>query len=301
MNYETIPTRLRRRTQWVCWKYVSRPGASKPAKVPCIPSTGHPANITDDTTWESFDIAYRHYHLERYDGLGFVLTQADDIVGIDIDNCVAPDGKLLQPAQSVIPLLESYTEYSPSGRGIRIFVMAVLGTFSGRRKGRLELYNYNRYLTVTGNHLPGTPPTLQSRLTELRQLYRVYLCGNRTAAKPKNPPQIYTRTPTDNAVIQRMFQGKLGHLYQQIYHNDISWVYGRNTPDESRADTLLMNALAFYTYRNANQMKRILLASPRAMHRLSKWMKVVREGQTYLDYQIADSIRYTKQYWSDLE
>lgn len=290
-----IPVPLRQRNQWVCWRYEAVAGRRKPAKIPYHPALGR-VDATRRDRLCSFEMVYETYtHRGGYDGIGFSLMVDDGIVGVDIDGCIDAAGELSPLASEVIELLSSYSEISPSGRGIRIFTAADLGEFAGRRKGDIELYNYNRYLTVTGQPLRSAPVPLAPRLEELRELYRRYLMPERR----ETPAHEYSLPPTDDdtEVLARMFAGKLGALYEQLYHGDVSGIYGRNEEggvDESRADTLLFNGLAYYTRGDATQMRRILLSSPRAQQRLAKWEKRVRGAQTYLDYQIEDSIQYSQ-------
>ncbi len=290
---------LKNLDQWVCWRYEQHPSRKKAMKTPYHASTGQRASVQDPQTWNSFEVAYQHYYQgDRYDGLGIVLTKRDDIAGVDIDHCIDDAGDLQPIAQDVITLVDSYSEISPSQHGIRIFARADLKDFGGRRKGAIELYNFGRYLTVTGEHLPGTPRDVQPRLPELRQLYRQYLMPDQSQlAQQESRRQQKPVEQTDNQVLERMFSGKRGELYQQIFEGNTSAVYGsgaHGTPDESRADVLLFNALAFYTYQDAEQMKRILLSSPRARQRLAKWFKRVQGEKNYLDYQVEESIGYTR-------
>jgi putative DNA primase/helicase len=294
--FEQVPERLRSLPQWICWRAEPHPSRRKPMKTPYNPMTGEKANIHDPETWGNFAAVVESYRIHYYDGIGLVLTQDDGIVGIDLDGCIT-DGQLSTLAQEIVTLLDSYTEISPSGSGIRIFVTADLGDFAGRRGQGLELYNFNRYLSVTGDHLPGTPLDVCSRYQELRSLYRKYLHAPATTpthTAPEGMPA--TLEQSDEVVLSRLFAGKLGELYRQIYHGVTTEVYGagQGESDQSRADVLLFNGLAFYTYQDAVQMRRILLSSPRYSQRAHKWHKRVQGETTYLDYQIADSIRYTR-------
>lgn len=302
---ETIPQLLKALDQWVCWRHEVHPSRQKPLKVPYDARTGARASVQAASTWHGFATAWHAYvHQGVYSGVGFVLTPEDPVVGVDIDNCLDPGGQLDEVAQSVVALLDSYTEISPSGTGLRIFVQADLGDFSGRRTPSLELYNFGRYLTVTGHHLAGTPGEPAARLSQLRHLYRKFFLPQTKTSSPTKPADSSPSPPRpaaveepDEQVLGRMFAGKLGHLYRQIYEGDVSAVYGYDGdggPDQSRADVLLFNALAFYTYGDAQQMRRILLSSPRAAQRMAKWNKRVRGEITYLEYQIADSIAYTR-------
>jgi primase-polymerase (primpol)-like protein len=80
-----------------------------------------------------------------------VVTEEDHIVGIDLDHCRDPKTGKIEPwAQDIIETVDSYTELSPSGTGIRIFVTANFRS-SINRKGGVEIYSTGRYLTVTGH------------------------------------------------------------------------------------------------------------------------------------------------------
>jgi putative DNA primase/helicase len=298
---EHIPDILKNYPQWVCWRYEIDPAREKPMKVPYSPHRLSRARVQDASTWGSFEDAWGAYDEgTRYDGIGFVLTKEDNIVGVDIDSCVSEDGTLTETAQAVVGLLDSYTEWSPSGKGLRIFVQADLKEFAGKRRPELELYNFGRYLTVTGHHLPGLPESIEQRLEELRELYRFFFSGS--AAAKQLPTEVVLPEKQrilpgdDNLVLDRMFSGGMGNLYHEIYHGVTSGVWSNGAggaPDESRADVLLFNALAYYTGQDASAMRRILLASPRAIQRMAKWNKRVKDGLTYLEYQIQDSIHYT--------
>lgn len=53
-----------------------------------------------------------------------VLTEQDDFIAIDIDDCVKnPSLDLQQGALEIIQSARSYAEYSPSGTGIHIYVL----------------------------------------------------------------------------------------------------------------------------------------------------------------------------------
>ena len=83
-------------------------------------------------------------------GIGLVLVADDDLMVFDLDHCRdAETGVIEEWATGIIDTLNSYTEVSPSGTGIHIFVR---GSLPGkrRRKGRVEVYESGRYMTVTG-------------------------------------------------------------------------------------------------------------------------------------------------------
>ena len=168
---KSIPQELREIPQWVAWMAAPNPKKGKADKVPVDAKTGRPGSSTNPTTWASFDTATKFYHanlgkthtIHTKDGIktgpiagiGFVLTEDSQIVGIDIDGCIEPNGIVKSFALQIIRRIESYTEESPSRTGVRIFVRGniPISGFNNKAKG-VEVYGTGRYLTVTGNILP---------------------------------------------------------------------------------------------------------------------------------------------------
>src|SRR5918994_4432419 len=156
--------------QWLCWRSEEREG--KPTKIPYSPSTGGRGSSTHPETWAGSEEAMKACKEEGYTGVGFVFTPEDDFCGVDLDGCLDPLTEEIEPwAWTIIEELDSYTEISPSGKGVHILVRAALP--EGRnRKGRFEAYDRSRYFTVTANHLAGTPQTIQGRQEELQGVVR---------------------------------------------------------------------------------------------------------------------------------
>ena len=167
---EMIPAALKALPRWVCWKRETRD--RKLTKVPYDAKTGRKASVTDPATWTTFKAAFAAS--PKSDGVGFVLTADDDIAGVDLDHCRDAETGIIEPwALSIIDQLHSYTEISPSHTGIRIFLRGVLPPV-GRKKGPLEFYETERYLTVTGNHLADTPLTIEERHQILQHVHAVH-------------------------------------------------------------------------------------------------------------------------------
>jgi len=105
------------------------------------------------------------------DGLGFMLD-GDGTAGLDLNHCVN-DGVLTPGALAILDLLPgTYAELSPSARGVRLFCYAKVT--KGRRfisQGvEMEICGTRRFLTVTGNRLPGRPSVLADHDSALRAL-----------------------------------------------------------------------------------------------------------------------------------
>jgi putative DNA primase/helicase len=151
-NFNEIPAELKALPQWILWKMEKR--NNKPTKVP-YQASGEMAQANNRRTWSTFATAVKFYLQGEYDGIGFVFSRQDNYIGIDIDKCVT-DEKPNAFATEIIDTLDSYTEFSPSGKGIHIIVKGnlpqnVIGTGRKNTKHGLEIYSYGRYFTFTGN------------------------------------------------------------------------------------------------------------------------------------------------------
>ena len=164
---ENIPQELAERRQWVLWLYEERNGQR--TKRP-YQANGRPASHTDPSTWGEFARVvdtYLNNHVGRWKGIGFVLSADDPFAGIDLDHCIQPDTGLLEDwAADIVSRINSYTERSPSGTGLRILLRGKLPEGlspkgGGRKKtrvgpdgkGAIEVYDKLRFLTITGHSL----------------------------------------------------------------------------------------------------------------------------------------------------
>lgn len=179
-DWESLPTletpairELAEIAQWVCW--VLKPRKNKPGKfdkIPFNPRSRRPALVNDPATWGTFNQAYQACQSSsKFSGIGFVLTSNAHIIGVDLDDCYNPDtNTLLEWAREIIGNLRTYTEISPSGTGIRMFLR---GDFKLERnkKGSIEVYSHSRFLTVTGEHFPGTPEEIKTHTMRLAGIF----------------------------------------------------------------------------------------------------------------------------------
>lgn len=253
MNLQTdnIPAELRELPQWV----------GRKGKIPFDPKTGKGAKAGEPSTWGTFGQAVIGMEIGSFDGIGFEFATGGGLVGIDLDHVVnVQTGEVQDWALDIVKRLNSYTEYSPSGTGLHVFVYGDIPA-SGRKKTinkntgeAVELYKEKRYFTVTGK--PFLPAPVASRPEELAALYAELFPTpqqtHTTAISTVNAPE-YIRVGLDrDRTLRALWDGR------------------RDTSDESSNDLALMNKLAFWCNRDEAQMIEAFLRSPYAAQKDDK-------------------------------
>lgn len=123
-------------------------------KAPRHPNGGWLLSVKEPERWATFDQVKQAYSSGKYDGIGMLLTSSAGVVGIDIDGWES----LVAAHTDVFDTLEEfiqqggYVERSPSGAGLRAFVKGHLAS-TGQKSGGFEIYDGDRFLTVTGQQL----------------------------------------------------------------------------------------------------------------------------------------------------
>lgn len=290
-----FPQELLTHDQWVVWRFETRPGQDKPTKVLYNPATGTRADSTAPTTWAPFDHACAAFNRGSWAGMGFVVTEDDPYVGIDIDHCIV-NGQLSDNARRWVDLLNSYTEITPSQNGVRVWVRGVKpGDRCKNAKAGVEIYQAERFFTVTGAHFDGTPRTINSRQKALTALYRELFPEEQPAPPlPTTPQPARDAIPQDDQeLLQRMFAARNGAAIRSLWQGQNHGHVGPDgQPDESAADLALCNHLAFWTGCDAQRMDRMFRQS--GLMR-PKWDRKARQGETYGQGTIARAIAATRE------
>ncbi|KMJ55019.1 hypothetical protein AB685_29440 [Bacillus sp. LL01] len=153
MNYDfnRIPDELKNTPQWIVWKSEIR--NDKPTKIP-YQANGQFAKSNDRSSWSTFIEAQQAFSTGRYDGVGFMFSKEDDFIGIDIDDCIE-DGAYSDLSRDLVDTIDSYTELSPSNKGLHIIIKGKIplrGPGTGKKNPELgiEIYRHGRYFTFTG-------------------------------------------------------------------------------------------------------------------------------------------------------
>jgi putative DNA primase/helicase len=159
---DNIPAELKALRQWVNWKETHRNG--RLSKVPVQPN-GAQAKVNDPSTWSSFSAVMEAYECGRFVGIGYVLTAEAPFCFIDLDACYHSRDGLAAWAEEIVNALNSYTELSPSGTGLHIFVRGKSPFSSGKmcslpeygaeggKDAAIEIYDTGKYFCVTGRLL----------------------------------------------------------------------------------------------------------------------------------------------------
>ena len=289
---DNIPQELRGCDQWVVWRYEYHPEKSKAkpwTKPPCQLSRAY-ASSTNPATWTSFETVLGAYRQDNgFDGVGYAPTEEDGITFVDLDNCRNPKtGEIAPWALEIIKKLNSYTEISPSGTGLRIIARAALPP-GGRKKGDVEMYDEGHYLTLTGHHIAGTPTTIESRQAEIEALHgEVFGKPEATSTRP-TPAAV---DMDDMGVINKAKGAKHGDAFSNLWVGD--WdAY----PSHSEADLTLVNHLVFWAGSDCDRVDRLFRQS--GLFR-NKWDKRhFSDGRTYGQATIELAVSTARNFYSN--
>ena len=294
MNFDKIPQELRELDRWVCWRWEERlkkdGSPDDPAKMPINPVTGGRAMSNNPATWGTFHDAVNAAnagHIDKTDvcGIGFMFN-GDGVIGVDIDHCRDSEtGQLTEQAKDIIATLDSYTEYSQSGKGVHIICYGKLPE-GGRRKSSVEMYSTGRYFIVTGDTLDDAHTSIEERTDELLAVHDKYINVKKQGKNEQKVNKNVQNEPVfvnDDEIIDVALNAKNGSLFSSLMDGNWKGAYG----SQSEADLALCNLLAFYAGRDAAVMDRLYRRS--GLFR-DKWTERRGEAGTYGEITIAKAI-----------
>ena len=150
--YDNIPPLLKQRPNWVVWGV-----RDAPLKAPFDPAnlligrlSAAKAGVKE--TWNTYESAVECVRRGRARGIGYEFD-GGGLYGVDLDHVIGEDGALSPGAADIVVKLDTYTEVSPSGSGLHLFVFAPGANITRHRKqdGFVEIYGAARYFTVSAN------------------------------------------------------------------------------------------------------------------------------------------------------
>ena len=274
-----VPQALKDDPRWVCWRKQTRDG--KATKLPVDAHTGRMAKSTDPATWTTFNKALEAAARLRCSGVGFVFGPDKTYTGLDLDH-VLTNGVLADEFRWVVEAADTYTEVSPSGDGLHLIFRGskpagALRCRRGQPGGRVvEMYDHDRFFTVTGNVFEGHI-ALAENLAVVKRAYFTWIEPEKSGLQEKSQLPENTFSPamelSDVELLERMYASKNGAALRALVAGDTS-AYGG---DHSAADMALCSSLAFWCAGDLARMDRIFRKS-RLMR--DKW-DARRRGSTY--------------------
>lgn len=329
---QNIPLELQEKPNWVLYRLEMIEGRKKPSKIPYStkidPFTGEylKAKSNDPDTWDSLrnvlevlkdtnaDPRIQH----KFKGIGYVFNKEDTVTGIDIDNCII-NGKLNEQAQDILKHTNSYAEISPSGNGIHIFCRgSVPRDKNGKyrcRKGTVEMYDCERYFTVTGR-VYGERYELKADQEGIEYVYYKYIADHQEQEEVNPDPvqnvfdSLELADPeneiSDEQIIKTIEAGRAGsgnraETVKQVWLGN--WQGQKNRhgvpfPSVSEAVGSLNACLAFFLRETKNRkerLSRLFLLSPLCQKEnyAEKWLRI-KDSEATKAFQSVDK-QYRKQ------
>lgn len=266
MAYDLIPQALRAAPRWIWWDK---------DKIPRSAITGKQIDATNLKNGVAYDEAVDYIMLEpAAKGLGFLL--GDGIAGIDIDDAFDDTGALRADAAAIVDMMKPcYMERSPSGKGVHILGFGTKTTAACKKalnnSKMLEVYDKDRYFTVTGDRLPESTPDLTDISDKLAILCDTFFpepLREETVAAVTEDPW------TDEEVLDAIYKSPTHcFIFDDLWRGDTT----RYNGDQSSADAALIERLLFFSGGNEEQTDRLFRKSGLMRE---KWDEM-RGKQTY--------------------
>lgn len=253
-----VPAELKSQARWVCWRLVERDGRN--TKMPVDAKTGKMASSTDAATWTTFDGAVRASAKLRCSGVGFVFGPDRAYTGLDLDHVIR-NGVLDEQYRWVVDEACTYTEVSPSGDGLHLIFRGSKPEGAERcRRGPVEMYDHDRFFTVTGNVYEGHG-AVGANPAVVERAYRTWIDPERKVVSQPTLDQAvceqHDAALSDEGLIERMCASRNGEAVRALLAGDTAAQGG----DASAADMALCSHLAFWCAGDEEQMDRIFRAS----------------------------------------
>lgn len=260
-SYSHIPEELKSLRQWVCYRIEERDGT--PTKIPYRTDKAGRGNARTNNpgTWHTFDevVEAAAKPKNRFSGIGFVLSESDPYVFIDLDHVVS-EGEIEPWAEQLVERIGSYTELSRSGSGIHIIARANKPGPRCRtaKHPKFEIYADRRLVVFTGKTLPGTPDAICDAEEAVAEVYRYVFGDNPENTPPKET--VKNAKPvgmSDPVLIEKALSASNGEKFARLWHGNI----GDYNGDASAADMALCCMLAYWTDKDPVRIDRLFRES----------------------------------------
>ena len=253
-QYFNVPELLKHYPNWVVCGIQHAPSKALFNPASLLSDRPQPAKAGNLETWCRYQDTVECVRRGLAQGIGYEFG-GSAMYGIDLDNVIDDAGAIAPEAREIVNSLNSYTEVSPSGAGLHIFVQAIGADINRHRKkdGFVEIYNEGRYFTVTGWIYGGEKP-IQVRSVELQAIHDKFLLPDAVHKESDLAPSAIISDAE-----QERFLG-IGLLRDKVFR--ALWSGERRHGNESADDQALMNKLAYWCNTDPDAMIRAFMSSP---------------------------------------
>lgn len=261
----------------------------KARKIP-ISTTGELASSIDKNTWSSYKEATEFIKgREQNHTLAFALGEG--YIGIDLDDILQDGREYMQDKENSKSMtadflrnIDTYAEISPSGKGLHLIGYGELpGEY--KRQGNLEIYDKDRFFTVTGNIIRDKDRTEIININDsLKPLYDKYI-GSRKSFKTLREVEKINSNITEDKLLNLMLSPDKN---KNLSKEDLLDIYKGNWekysgifPSQSEVDWYMSVRAIYFSSGDIEKSKNILLKS--GLYR-DKWETTRGRGVPYIDY-----------------
>lgn len=278
---ENIPDELKQLKQWVLWKAVWDEKQKVFTKVPYRSNGRYKAYSNKPESWDTFDNIYEAYENGIGEGIGFVLSETDPYACIDIDE-ISNVHDLPELAREIVNL--SYSELSPSGQGIHIWVRYKHDKEKFMNKNvklKYEIYDRKRLITITGETINDLAISDGKEIDSF--IEKVFKREETVSTLPQQSNVHGKAALSESEIIQIAEKSKTGSRFKLFMNGGWEQIY----ESQSEADLAFLNDLAFWTNCDYHMMDSIFRKS--SLMR-DKWDRK-QNKTTYGDEQLNKAIQ----------
>jgi hypothetical protein len=254
LNLENIPKELQSNN--VCWN-LEKDKNGRDSKIPYNPHTAKRASVTNSESWSDLPTAIACVEKYGFKGVGYVLTRNGGIIVVDLDDVLDENGNPDDIAKAILAEIfkrcgKTYIEVSPSGRGLHIFLKGTLPS-GGKRKGCVELYDNQRYFTLTGIRWKDCADEIAVDNGAINWILDTYI---RAKTKSNKSTVNRGRTCLSDSEILKIATTK-DDTFSPLWSGQWEGRYN----SQSEADMSLCGKLAFWSNCDSSQMERLFQQS----------------------------------------
>lgn len=253
-------TELAKRRHWVALRYLTDPETGtrvrdaetdEPVLIPLNPRRDEGAYLTNPQSWGPLRAAMQRQRQARADGLGYILTPADQLLVLVLDHCRDAHSKALTlQARVIVQYAQTFTTVTPDGTGLRLLLRrATSDDPINERYGRFALASTD-LVPISEHTVSGAPNRFaradEAHIAELRVLLSAFGAQVAVAATPQplTPPPaqgtpeaaLAASRANEQAILQITANAQLTAAEQRAVTAVAYWIFGHRAAGQVDAD-----------------------------------------------------------------